>query len=100
MRLAEEVEKNKDTVSTVALICGAGGLVVLFLVPVLGFLMMLTGIVTGAIGMSTIQIKNQEQKPWLALWPALQELYWLAPLLLRLPQCFTKARALPPYSSN
>lgn len=67
MRLAEEVEKNKNTVSTIALICGVGGLVVLFLVPVLGFLMMLTGIVTGAIGMSNNSNKKSRIKALIGL---------------------------------
>ncbi len=54
----EDPQKTKDTVSTLALISGTSGLVLLFVVPALGFLLMLGGVVMGIIGLN----KNLNRK--------------------------------------
>ncbi len=49
-KIQAEGNSSKDTISAISLITGIAGFVTLFLVPIAGFLLLLTAIITGIIG--------------------------------------------------
>ena len=49
-RIADKERTSKDTLATIALVTGIVGFVLLFFVPIAGFLLLLTAIITGILG--------------------------------------------------
>ena len=49
-RIADKERTSKDTLSTIALVTGIVGFLLLFFVPIAGFLLLLTAIITGILG--------------------------------------------------
>ena len=67
----EENKTSKDTISTIALITGIAGLVLLFLVPIAGFLLIITAIITGIIGLNNNDNPKSRTKALIGLVTAL-----------------------------
>ena len=62
-----EVKKSKDTISTIALITGVLGLILLFIVPGVGFILLLIGIITGIIGLNNNDNPKSRRKALIGL---------------------------------
>ena len=58
---------SKDSLSLIALIAGAAGLVLLFIVPIAGFLLLLTAIVTGIIARNSSNDPKSRKKALIGL---------------------------------